>query len=87
MIYTANQPSPRHDPFGSAEERFVQAVRLASCDLNVKIGGGQGVDTPILTGVYFRRALGMGSYAMRYAPCLPAGRRYAIFYEKQGVIL
>ena len=26
---------------GSAEERFVQAVRLASCDLNVKIGGGQ----------------------------------------------
>ena len=80
MIYPANQPSPRHGPFGSAEERFVQTVRLASCDLNAKIGvgkGGQGVDTPILTGVYFRRAFGMGSYAMRYA----------IFYEKQGVIL
>ena len=26
---------------GSAEEWFVQAVRLASCDLNVKTGGGQ----------------------------------------------
>ena len=26
---------------GSAEERFVQAVRLASCDLNVETGGGQ----------------------------------------------
>jgi hypothetical protein len=26
---------------GSAEERFVQAVRLASCDLTVKTEGGQ----------------------------------------------
>jgi hypothetical protein len=26
-----------------AEERFVQAVRLASCDLNVKTGGGQDI--------------------------------------------
>ena len=28
---------------GSAVERFVQAVRLASCDLNMKTGGGQEV--------------------------------------------
>ena len=33
---------------GSAEERFVQTVRLASCDLNMKTGGGQGRQTRAL---------------------------------------
>ena len=36
---------------GSAEERFVQAVQLASCDLNMKTGSGQGVHLLLPTGV------------------------------------
>jgi hypothetical protein len=29
---------------GNAVERFVQAVRLASCNLNMKTGGGQALN-------------------------------------------
>jgi len=65
--FSAGCESP-NKTVGCAEERFVQAVRLASCDLNVKTGGGQGergVDTLILTGVYLRRVLQKADFDLR----------------------